>query len=829
VGFWHEHTRPDRDEHVVIIRENIMTGQEYNFNKLTPDEVNSLQESYDFDSIMHYARNTFSRSTFLDTILPKEDPNSRHRPEIGQRIRLSSGDIAQANRLYKCPSCGRTLQDPQGALTSPYHPNLNQSSGVNSSSGENAVTSGAGEKCEWRIVATHGETIILNITDFDLPYSDGCKYDYLEIRDGYWHKSPLLGRFCGSNLKFESAILSTGARMLLTYVTTKPVATYRGFTASYEAVCGGDLVDESGHLESPNFPDEYLPSKECIWKITVPVGYQVALTFHSFEIENHENCVYDFLEIRDGITPNSTLIGTYCGYYPPSPLTSSSNTLWVRFVSDGSVQKAGFSASYLKELDECARGLDDCEHMCKNTIGSYTCGCKFGFELHSNGKECEDACGGVLEETNGTLTSPSFPNLYPSNKHCAWEIVAPPQTRITINFTHFDLEGNNQECDYDSVEVYSKLAHDELKRHGTFCGSKPPTMISSEGNSIRIVFTSDNSVQKTGFALVFFTDQDECATENGGCAHICRNTVGSYVCLCHNGFTLHENGHDCKEGGCKFELSTPSGTNELESPNYPEPYPGKKECIWIISTVQGHRVKLVFDEFEVEPQQDCSYDAVFIYDGGNSDSPLLGKFCGSKTPHPLISSGNAMMVLFKSDGSVHRRGFHGRHFSVCGGLLLATGDDDFIYSHASYGDSTYGDSEDCEWIIELDNNYEDIEDLEGTGQSLAGVPGGGAGNGRNFYIELTFLTFEIEDEVDCAFDYVEIYDGEDPGGPSTKSLGRFCGNRLPPPIKSEENGNLLIRFKSDDTVNGKGFSAIYKAVESTVIKPVNNYTKSIVV
>jgi tolkin protein len=61
VGFWHEHTRPDRDDHVVIIRENIMTGQEYNFNKLTADEVNSLAEHYDFDSIMHYARNTFSR------------------------------------------------------------------------------------------------------------------------------------------------------------------------------------------------------------------------------------------------------------------------------------------------------------------------------------------------------------------------------------------------------------------------------------------------------------------------------------------------------------------------------------------------------------------------------------------------------------------------------------------------------------------------------------------------------------------------------------------------------------------------------------------------
>jgi len=108
------------------------------------------------------------------------------------------------------------------------------------------------------------------------------------------------------------------------------------------------------------------------------------------------------------------------------------------------VQKGGFSASYLKELDECAKGLDDCQHQCTNTVGSYSCACKFGYELHSNGKECEDACGGIIQETNGTLVSPSFPNLYPSNKHCAWEIIGEGKdSRITINFTHFDLEGNN--------------------------------------------------------------------------------------------------------------------------------------------------------------------------------------------------------------------------------------------------------------------------------------------------------------------------------------------------------------------------------------------------
>ncbi|CAL8138509.1 unnamed protein product [Orchesella dallaii] len=95
------------------------------------------------------------------------------------------------------------------------------------------------------------------------------------------------------------------------------------------------------------------------------------------------------------------------------------------------------------ERDECAMGLDDCKHTCENTIGSYKCGCKPGFELHSNERECEEDCGGIIEEENGTLTSPFFPNLYPSNRHCVWEIIEPPQKEITIKFTHFDLDGNN--------------------------------------------------------------------------------------------------------------------------------------------------------------------------------------------------------------------------------------------------------------------------------------------------------------------------------------------------------------------------------------------------
>ena len=54
---------------------------------------------------------------------------------------------------------------------------------------------------------------------------------------------------------------------------------------------------------------------------------------------------------------------------------------------------------------------------------------------------------------------------------------------------------------------------------------------------------------------------------------------------------MHENSHDCKEGGCKHEISASNG--DISSPHYPDYYPAKKDCVWIFSTTPGHRIKLV--------------------------------------------------------------------------------------------------------------------------------------------------------------------------------------------------------------------------------------------
>ncbi len=91
MGLWHEHSREDRNAHVVIRFENIDPRHHHNFVQhiLDGDDLGT----YDYVSIMHYPRKAFSRNG-QDTIVPKRgDP-------IGQRMGLSQGDLNAVKLLY---------------------------------------------------------------------------------------------------------------------------------------------------------------------------------------------------------------------------------------------------------------------------------------------------------------------------------------------------------------------------------------------------------------------------------------------------------------------------------------------------------------------------------------------------------------------------------------------------------------------------------------------------------------------------------------------------------------------------------------------------------
>ncbi|KAK0044100.1 blastula protease 10 [Biomphalaria pfeifferi] len=79
VGFFHEQNRPDRDDHVTILKKNINSTAFSNFRKYPVMAVNTYGVPYDYSSVMHYGGRAFSNNG--GTYYPDKGPEvpERHR------------------------------------------------------------------------------------------------------------------------------------------------------------------------------------------------------------------------------------------------------------------------------------------------------------------------------------------------------------------------------------------------------------------------------------------------------------------------------------------------------------------------------------------------------------------------------------------------------------------------------------------------------------------------------------------------------------------------------------------------------------------------------
>ena len=69
-------------------------------------------------------------------------------------------------------------------------------------------------------------------------------------------------------------------------------------------------------------------------------------------------------------------------------------------------------------------------------------------------------------------------------------------------------------------------------------------------------------------------------------------------------------------------------------------------------------IMLEFKNFSVEMHWRCNYDKVLVYDGGESNSILMGSFCGHNTPSPIYATSGKMLVKFISNELVAATGFN---------------------------------------------------------------------------------------------------------------------------------------------------------------------------
>ena len=130
----------------------------------------------------------------------------------------------------------------------------------------------------------------------------------------------------------------------------------RGFRLEYDitelsqwtfnaGACGGNFTTPNAILSSPLYPNRYPHNADCPYIISQPKGTHIRITVLNMDIDYHESCSYDHLEIRDGTSELSQLVGEFCGHERPPSFSSSKNTMWIRW------NLLNFKLSWLVAID----------------------------------------------------------------------------------------------------------------------------------------------------------------------------------------------------------------------------------------------------------------------------------------------------------------------------------------------------------------------------------------------------------------------------------------------------------------------------------------------
>ncbi|XP_075438529.1 CUB and sushi domain-containing protein 3 isoform X5 [Ascaphus truei] len=809
--------------------------------------------------------------------------------------------------VCKVKTCGSSLQGPSGTFTSPNFPFQYDSNA----------------QCVWVITAeNHNKIIQINFEEFDLEIG----YDTLTIGDGGEVGDPktVLQQLSGSFV--PDLIVSMNNQMWLHLQTDESIGSI-GFKVNYKEIekasCGdpgtplygiregdgfsnGDVLRfecqfafeligqksivckennqwsanipicifpclsnftaPMGTVLSPDYPEGYGNSLNCIWTIISDPGSRIHLSFNDFDLETQ----FDFLAIKDGDSIDAPILGTFTGAEVPSHLTSNSHIIRLEFQADHSMSGRGFNITYSTfGHNECpdpgipinARRFGDnfqlgssvsvvCEDGFIKTQGTETITC-----ILMDGKvmwsglipKCEAPCGGHFSSLSGVILSPGWPGYYKDSLNCEWVIEAEPGQSIKITFERFQTELN-----YDVLEVHDgpNLLSPLL---GSYNGTQVPQFLFSSVNYIYLLFTTDNSRSNNGFKIRYesVTVDTHSCLDPGIPVHGLRYgydfSIGSTVSFgCQPGYTLsHEEPLLCEKNHwwshplpncdalCGGDVRGPSGT--ILSPGYPEFYPNSLNCTWTIEVTHGKGVQFTFHTFHLEDL----HDYLLITENGSFTQPLA-RLTGSELPAAINAGlyGNFRAQLrFISDFSISYEGFN-ITFSE---YNLEPCEDPGIPQYGKRLGHNFGVGDTIAFTCTSGYRLEGVSEFLclGGGRRVWSAPlprcvaecGASATKNEGILLSPNYpLNYEQNHE--CIYsiqvqagkginisartfhlaqgDVLKIYDGKDH---TAHVLGAFTASSMRGLTLSSTSNHIWLEFNSDSEVNDEGFQLVYTSFE----------------
>ncbi|KMY99076.1 cubilin homolog isoform X1 [Drosophila simulans] len=578
------------------------------------------------------------------------------------------------------------------------------------------------------------------------------------------------------------------------------------FDIAKQDSCGGTFTGRFGYIKSPNWPKNYGDFQTCEWILRAPFGHRIELVVHNFTLEGEYSsigCWTDWLEIRNGDSESSPLIGRYCGTAIPSRLPSFGNVLHLKFKSDGTMEEKGFLLSWQQIGAGCggkltsSTGTIHSPHLLAGNRGILACdwqiivaeGSRVSLQLWSNDNRI---CSGQLTLYDGPTTASS-----PILMRCNGTIAQPVQStgnRVLVRYDvgHDAPDGTEFMLDYQTncrVRVEGLQGAIETPNfpenypRGVDC--EWDIRAGGRKNHLQLIFShlsveEFSSICDNDYVSLIDMLDDQTLSEQ----HLCTNdgldpitTVGNRLLLRFRSDTsVQMQGFraEYKRIGCGEHLRESGG--RFESPN--APFSVDMDCVWVITASEGNQIRLLLHEVYFEAAQiecrDAESSLSVSAPSGYNSSVVLFRSCHEETQTQTFTSpGNELVIRFVSSSAPSRKYFKASFVQVpasCGGYISASSGVLTTPGFHNRLDSTnvanYTSNIECVWTVEVTNGYG---------------------------IRPHFEQFNLTDSGNCSHSFVELTKLE----PDNKEifLEKTCGEDSPM-IRIVHGQKLRVRFKA---------------------------------
>ncbi|XP_055927028.1 ovochymase-1-like [Argiope bruennichi] len=217
------------------------------------------------------------------------------------------------------------------------------------------------------------------------------------------------------------------------------------------------------------------------------------------------------------------------------------------------------------------------------------------------------------------ISSPGFPHEdYPSDIQIIYEIemkvpdeIKQMSNRILLTFEMFALEESDF-CTNDGLEI-----SDGAGQVRVYCGTQVGRTILTESKKLYIRFFTNPTIASRGYSILVEMYNTQCSKHFKG-----------------------------------------DSTGTFSSPNYPGRYYADDLCVWKIEAPEGKVIRVKFDEvFDIRAYEPlCVQDYLAVSLTGDF-STHIKRYCHGTRPLTMVSSGNSMLFMFRTDCCFEGKGF----------------------------------------------------------------------------------------------------------------------------------------------------------------------------